>query len=49
MSNEADRRRRRDRERLVADLEAARTARRRRGLALRSPASLPIRFRRSES
>lgn len=42
MSTQAERKRRRDRERLIADLAQARFMRRRRGLALRLPSSLPI-------
>jgi hypothetical protein len=42
MTNQADQQRRRDRERLIADLEQARLRRRRRVLGLRLPSSFPI-------
>ena len=42
MKTAAERQRLRERERLIADLQQARALRRRRGLALRAPSSLPI-------
>jgi hypothetical protein len=42
MTSSADRDRRLARERLIADREQARAVRRRRGIALRMPSSLPI-------
>jgi hypothetical protein len=42
-----ERKRLHDRERLIAELELARARRRRRGLTLRAPSSLPLPRRRS--